>query len=220
MRTIGRASIASFINFFVTTAGIFAALAAFICVCVLLAVPWVRLPIIVTAPVSFTMDTPDQTLGGRATWGFEFREARRPPAPRTPSIDRIEGSIRIPSSSRWFIGANGFALIGVLVFVAAVLVKLRDFLRTLTREKTPFVPANAARLRFIGWAVVFGELARMWVIYAENRYARAHLAIPGVTFDAWPQLHLSTILLGLLIVVIAEVFHAGTRLDEEQSLTI
>jgi len=29
-----------------------------------------------------------------------------------------------------------------------------------------------------------------------------------------------TILLGLLIVVIAEVFRAGTQLDEDQSLTI
>jgi hypothetical protein len=220
MRTIGRASIASIINFFVTGAGIFAAFAAFISLCVLFAVPWVRLPIIVAAPVSFTMETPDQTLGGRANWGFEFREARRRPAPRTPGIDRIEGSVRIPSSSRWFIAANGLALIGVLMLVAAVLVALRDVLRTLTREKKPFVPANARRLRFIGWAVVAGELARTSVVYAENTYARAHLAIPGVTFDAWPQPHGWTILFGLLILVIAEVFRAGTELDEDQSLTI
>lgn len=221
MRTIGRASIASIVNFFVTIFGVFAAFAAIICICVLFAVPWVRLPIIVTAPVSYTMDSPDpQVLGGRTNWGFEFRESRRPPAPRNRSLERIEGSIRIPSSSRWFIGANGFALIGVLVLVAAVLNTLRDFLRTLTRERKPFVPANARRLHFIGWAIVGAELARTWVVYAENAYAAAHVIVPGVTFDVLPQAHFATILLGLLIVVIAEVFRAGTQLDEEHSLTI
>lgn len=221
MRTIGRASIASVVNFFVTLFGIFTAFAALVSVCVLFAVPWVRLPIIVTAPVSFTIETPDpQVLGGRPNWGFEFRESRRPPASRNRRLERIEGSIRVPSSSRWFIAANGFALIGVLILVAAVLVALRDVLRTLTREKKPFVAANAKRIRFIGWVVVCGELARMWIIYAENAYARAHLTVAGVVFDVLPQPHLVTLLLGLLILVIAEVFRAGTQLDEEQSLTI
>ena len=108
----------------------------------------------------------------------------------------------------------------ILIFIVAVMGKLRAVLRTLILDKQPFVPANAARIRWIGLAVIVGELARTAVIYAENVYARAYYAIPGVTFDVVPLPTFWPIILGLLILVIAEVFRAGTRLDEEQSLTI
>ena len=40
------------------------------------------------------------------------------------------------------------------------------------------------------------------------------------TFDTWPRLDFATLGHGLIILVIAEVFRAGTRLDEDQALTI
>jgi hypothetical protein len=220
MRTIGRWSIASVINFVVSLFSFAAMFGALFGICILLAVPFVRLPIVVTAPVSFTLDTPDQILGGRTGWNFEFREGRRPPAPRPARLQRIDGSMRVPSTSRWFIAANGIGLISLLVLVAATLNKLRAVLRTLIVDKQPFVAANAARIRWIGLAVIVGDIAWTTVVYAENLYARTHVPIPGVTFDALPQISVWTIILGLLILVIAEVFRAGTRLDEEQSLTI
>jgi hypothetical protein len=39
-------------------------------------------------------------------------------------------------------------------------------------------------------------------------------------FDAWPHLDVSAVIAGLIILVIAEVFRAGARLEEEQSLTV
>ena len=47
-----------------------------------------------------------------------------------------------------------------------------------------------------------------------------HFSADGLRFDAWPDLNVFAILHGLIILVIAEVFRAGTRLDEDQSLTI
>jgi hypothetical protein len=220
MRTVGRRSIASVINFFVSMFAFAAWFGAIFGVVMLLVIPFVTLPIVVTAPVSFTMNLPDEILGSRGGWGFEFREARRPPAPRPARLERIDGSMRVPSVSRWFIAANGVALIAVALLVAITLGKLRAVLRTLIVDRQPFVAANAARIRFIGLAVILGELARTVVIWGENIYARAHLAIHGVMFDVLPQPNLAAILLGLLILVIAEVFRAGTALDEEQSLTI
>ena len=220
MRTTGRRSIASVINFVVSVFAFGAWFGALFGIVMLCVVPFVGLPITVTAPASFTLDTPDQVLGGRAGWGFEFRETRRPPAPRPARIQRIDGSIRIPSSSRWYIFFNGLGLIAVAVAIAVTLGKLRAVLRTLIVDQQPFVAANAARIRFIGLAVMAQEIARTVIVWAENLYARTHLAIPGVTFDFLPQINVWTIVIGALILVIAEVFRAGTQLDQDQSLTI
>ena len=42
----------------------------------------------------------------------------------------------------------------------------------------------------------------------------------GLRFDARPDFSIMAVFYGLIILVIAEVFRAGTRLDEEQSLTV
>jgi hypothetical protein len=61
---------------------------------------------------------------------------------------------------------------------------------------------------------------RAAIVYAENLYATTHVVLAGVQFDTWPRISFTTIGCGLIILVIAEVFRVGTRLDEEQSLTI
>jgi hypothetical protein len=107
-----------------------------------------------------------------------------------------------------------------MVFIAAVLGKVRAVLRTVIYDKKPFVAANASRIRWIGLAVIGGELARTAAVYAESLYARAYVPVAGVIFDVLPQPSVWTIIHGLMILVIAEIFRAGTQLDEDQSLTI
>ena len=51
-------------------------------------------------------------------------------------------------------------------------------------------------------------------------YAMTHLSAGGLRFDAWPAINAFAIIDGVIILVIAEVFRAGTRLDEERSLTV
>lgn len=220
MRTVGRRSIASVISFVVSLFSFGAWFGAVFGIVMLLVIPFVRLPIIVTAPVSFTMHLPEEINGGRTGWGFEFREARRGPAPKPARLERIDGSMRLPSNSRWFIFFNGLGLIGVALLIAVTLGKLREVLRTLIVDGKPFVAANAVRIRFIGFAIIGAEIARTVIIWMENIYARAHLTIPGVTFDVLPQPSIWIIMFGALVLVIAEVFRAGTQLDEDQSLTI
>ena len=100
-----------------------------------------------------------------------------------------------------------------------VLGQLRAVFRTL-RDGQPFVPANATRIRWIAFAVIVGELARSAIVFFENYYAMTHFSADGLRFDARPDLNVFAIINGLIILVIAEVFRAGTRLDEEQSLTV
>ena len=47
-----------------------------------------------------------------------------------------------------------------------------------------------------------------------------NFAAEGLRFEARPDFNVVAVICGLIILVIAEVFREGTRLDEEQSLTI
>ena len=113
-------------------------------------------------------------------------------------------------------------LLGLVVMFALALFvvgQLRAVFRTL-RDGRPFVPANATRIRWIAVAVIAGELGRAVVMYSSNSYVMTHFSANGLRFDARPDVNLFTLIHGLIILAIAEVFRAGTRLDEDQSLTI
>ena len=65
-----------------------------------------------------------------------------------------------------------------------------------------------------------GEVVRAAVVYFENRYAMTHFTAPGLEFLARPDLNGFALVHGLIILALAEVFRAGARLDDEQSLTV
>jgi hypothetical protein len=58
------------------------------------------------------------------------------------------------------------------------------------------------------------------IVFLENDYARRFFSVDGLQFTAHADFSVAAIIEGLVILVIAEVFRAGTRLDEEQSLTV
>ena len=68
--------------------------------------------------------------------------------------------------------------------------------------------------------LIAGEFVRAAIVYLENSYAATHFTAEGLRFTARPDLSLAAVIEGLIILVIAEVFRAGTRLDEDQSLTV
>jgi hypothetical protein len=113
------------------------------------------------------------------------------------------------------------ALLAALGIAVAlwVLIQLRAVFRTL-RDGRPFVHANATRIRWIGYAVILGEFAKSLVLFTGNAFAKTHFATDTLRFDAWPKVDVFTIIHGLIILAIAEVFRVGVRLDEDQSLTI
>ena len=88
------------------------------------------------------------------------------------------------------------------------------------RAGTPFVADNARRIHRIAFAVIAGEVARATIVFVENYYAMTHFSAEGLRFDARPDFNILAVFSGLIILAIAEVFRAGSRLDEEQSLTV
>ncbi len=134
-------------------------------------------------------------------------------------LRNVTGALRFPARKGPLFIANLAIVAGWLILGLWVLGQLRGLFRALGNGK-PFVPANATRVRRIGWAVILGELAQSAVMFFENYYAMTHFSAVGFTFDARPQVNVFAIINGLIILVIAEVFREGTRLDEDRSLTI
>jgi len=131
----------------------------------------------------------------------------------------LQGTLRFPPRWGAFFVANLVLAICWLGLALWVLGVLRSFILAL-RAGRPFVAANAGRVRLIGWAVIAGEIVRASVVYFENRYAMTHFAAQGLQFLARPDVSVFAVVHGLIILALAEVFRAGTRLDEDQSLTI
>jgi hypothetical protein len=134
-------------------------------------------------------------------------------------VDQGQGILRFPARTGRFFLANLGLLICSLGIALWVLWTLRALFRTL-REGKPFAPANAGRIRQLGWAVILGEALRSAVIFADSHYVATYFSAPGVRFEARPDFSMLAILHGLIVLAIAEVFRKGTRLEEEQSLTI
>jgi Protein of unknown function (DUF2975) len=134
-------------------------------------------------------------------------------------LEKLRGSLKFPPRKGPLFVASLVILIGWLALALWVIGQLRSFFRTL-RDRKPFVPENARRLRRIAWAIILGEIARAIIMFFEGYYVMTHFTVPGLAFDARPDLNVSVIIDGLIILVIAEVFREGTRLDEEQSLTV
>ena len=134
-------------------------------------------------------------------------------------IENARGSLVFPYAGRGSLAAPAAAVILMLAIVLWALGQLRAVFRTLGHGR-PFVPENAIRVRRLGYAVILGECARVAVVFFANYTAMTRFSADGLRFDAWPHLNLFAIGHGLIILAIAEVFRAGTTLDEDQSLTV
>ena len=88
------------------------------------------------------------------------------------------------------------------------------------RDRQPFAAVNAVRIRRLALALVLAEVWRAGLTYSTQAYAAAHFASDHLRFTAWPQVDAFAILSALILLVLAEVFRTGTRLDEDQSLTV
>ncbi|MDG1825152.1 MAG: DUF2975 domain-containing protein [Henriciella sp.] len=109
------------------------------------------------------------------------------------------------------------ALIGLLVFVtgiAYVCSQLRSILVTLA-EGDPFVPENAPRLTKIAIAIGLIEIIRncaVLILSATMDLGEGYRGGLGVNLAAWGAV--------LVLLILAQVFKEGSRLREEQKMTI
>ena len=218
MRVLGRASVASFLSVLVNVAWGLVALALVLTPLMVVLAPvvegpvevnagWVGVGTKMTIPVSFSVDARTHRVAAPSL-GVEDAQ-----------LQGVRGLLEFPVRPGAFFYGNVVFIAVMFALVLWMLGKLRAVFRTL-RDGQPFVRANATRIRTIAWLIIVCELVRSAFVFFENYYAMTHFSADGLRFEARPDIDFMAIISGLIILVIAEVFKAGTRLDEEQSLTV
>jgi hypothetical protein len=165
-------------------------------------------------------------IGTRMTIPVRFyvdADAHRITAPSI-GVDRAElvntyGSLRFPAPKGYFLFVNAAFLFALLLLALRGLQQLHAVFGTL-RKGQPFIHANASRLRWVAGVVIGGEVLGAAMVAFNQLYAKTHFTATGLLFDWSFNIDFFAVVLGLIILAIAEVFAAGTRLDEDQALTI
>jgi hypothetical protein len=139
--------------------------------------------------------------------------------PTDARIEKLRGNLVFPVRNGVFFSASMVLIVVLFGVLLWALTQLRRIFRSLSRGLL-FIPENARRIRWVGFTVIFGELARTALVYFWSYYTSVHFTANGLRFIASTDFNATTMISGLAIVVIAEVFREGTRLHEEQSLTI
>lgn len=134
-------------------------------------------------------------------------------------IETLRGNLRFPVRNGAFFSGGLTLVVMICGFGLWVLTQLRHVFRAL-RDGQPFTAANAMRIRRAGFGVIVGELARSAMVYFWSYYLSTHFVANGLQFAALVDVNAAAILSGFAILVIAEVFREGVRLQEDQSLTI
>jgi hypothetical protein len=112
------------------------------------------------------------------------------------------------------------ALVTVMaVVVVFVLLCLRRIFASLV-EGYPFTLDNARRIRWIAVIVLCGEIVIKLVEFFTQRYIRSNFEAEGLTLNADFALDLSTIFVGLVLLVLSELFRIGSELQREKELTV
>jgi hypothetical protein len=133
------------------------------------------------------------------------------------AIEQASGLLRLATPDRpWIAMAAAAAVMALALWILAELAALCRSVR----DGQPFAPDNVRRIRRLALALAFGELSRAAIVYSAHAYVAAHFTADHVRFTASPHLDPLAIVSALILLVLAEVFRTGTRLDQDQSLTV
>lgn len=100
-----------------------------------------------------------------------------------------------------------------------ILYELRKILRNVA-DRTPFTLENAARIRYIGFAVLVGATIKDVRDMTVGKFIMDDVKVLGADVGIKVSLGLEIIGMGLLILLLAEIFRHGVRLQEEHDLTV
>lgn len=133
------------------------------------------------------------------------------------AIEEASGLLRLATPDRPWIAMAAAA--AVMALVLWILAELAALCRSV-RDGQPFAPDNVRRIRRLALALALGEVSRAAIVYSAQAYVAAHFAGDHLRFTASPDIDALAIVSALILLVLAEVFRTGTRLDEDQSLTV
>jgi hypothetical protein len=157
--------------------------------------------------------------------GFAFADAdqHRISAPSLGPLraEIVDGraTLRVPYAHRWWLIPGLAVIVLIPGAIAAVFYQLRLILKTVSARR-PFAAENVSRLRIIGLVVIGAELIWKALNYAAQSWLASTFAVEGLKLRPSARVNVVTILLGLLVIALAEVFRHGTELEADRSLTV
>ncbi len=131
----------------------------------------------------------------------------------------LKGELLIhPSSPETFVRLMLPALATMIIgFVG--LWTLRNILRDV-RHGDPFTLANVRRIATLAMMVLANELAGFFSPQFLDSLMRESLVVPGLTLGFKGEVNSTAGLFAFLLLTLAEVFHHGLSLEEDQTLTV
>jgi hypothetical protein len=206
MSTLGRQPMASFVKFVLATTWWAVATGLGLLVILLACSFFIEIRsnnLTMSLPVAVQVDAPIHSVDGGTNAHFE----------------KLRGNLRFPARNGAFFSGSLAVVVLMFIYLLWMVTQLRYVFRSLSR-RLPFVPGNARRIRWVGLAVIFGEIGRAAIVYFWSYYTSLHFTVSGLRFAASADVSPITIVSGLAILVIAEVFQEGAQMQEDQSLTI
>ncbi len=133
--------------------------------------------------------------------------------------------LRIMMPAEYWESRRGTVALGAFAFLA-VLGLFLYFLRLLRQivgsveEGNPFVSQNARRLRIMAALIILGGVGKTFFEFTISGYADAVLRPSGFNLDGRLGFDFASLIAGLSVIVLSEVFRIGAAMREEQDLTV
>jgi hypothetical protein len=131
----------------------------------------------------------------------------------------VTAELTMTAPSRWFGVAEVLRFVPPMILGLLIVNLLRRTLATV-KEGTPFAPENVKRLKTMGALILAAEVVEVVLQRFSDYVVAAHFELTGLTLASGFDFDVNNILLGLLLVVVAEVFRLGATLHEDQSFTV
>ncbi|RDV15904.1 DUF2975 domain-containing protein [Pontibacter diazotrophicus] len=211
MRTLGKYSLASFIKFIITAA-------------------WyiqIFFLILLTVAITFkffsntTAPTPE-TVEVRLTESRSIDVTTASVAENisAANLELDTGKLTFShQSSKQIIGFNLLSMWIAFSISLTVTYLLRKLFKSLT-QNDPFVVENAQRLRLIAFLIMLEPVTSFAHDAFVNWFIQHNFLLDGSGIRAHLSIDLKTLFVGLIVLVIAEIFRIGARMKEEQELTV
>ena len=209
MRILGKRSLAATLKFLVDLSYYLTLLLGFLIIGVVIASLTKNLNITAEIPVTFELD--------RGAYSITSSEL----GAREAEITGARGTLRVPGGKFGTTIEQLTLLVIGLALTVLILRRLRAIFVTLA-EGTPFAPANVSRIRGIGLllialGIVVPALAAWWAFQVTRQ-----LQVAGLRFQNPVDFHGESVMAGVILIVLAEVFHIGAEMkgDLEAARTI
>ena len=115
-------------------------------------------------------------------------------------------------------GVLALAVVGIIM-AQLVITRLRKIFRTLS-DGVIFNRENAVHIRAIGIICICGGIVQTLASMAVGALVAEAIELPGIQVGIQPGNSLAVVFLGLVILVISEVFRMAAALQEDHDLTI